>query len=68
MRILCLMRFRDGTRTYEMGDVVTVPDQDGIRFAAYGWAGEVPEQSSVKTETDFASAQLRGSGVTNKGI
>jgi hypothetical protein len=61
------MRFRDGTRTYEMGDVVTVPDQDGIRFAAYGWAGEVPEQSSVKTETDLQVHNSR-LGVTNKGI
>ena len=40
MKILCLTTFLDGRDRFEKDDVRSVPDEDGARFIAHGWAQE----------------------------
>lgn len=45
MKIECLTAFKDtedGKPTeFHLGDICTVPDEDGARFCAAGWARDV---------------------------
>jgi hypothetical protein len=70
MRIKVLTRFRDGSRTYEEGDVFTVSGEEAIRFAAHGWA-EIEDQASAAAEgAAMTDLQVHSStlGISNKGL
>ena len=41
MKIEALTTFLDGRDRYEKGDIRTVPDADGARFCAAGWAKDI---------------------------
>lgn len=51
MRIKCSVTFLEGTRRFEAGDVVTVPDDDGARFIRNGWA-EIEGAPSAAVQPD----------------
>jgi hypothetical protein len=69
MRIRCLTLFKDGTHTYQQGDIVTVEEKDGYRFVGNGWAVEVVgsggDESNVSAELSIHSSKI---GVSNKGF
>ncbi len=44
MKIQILNTFLDGRDRYEAGDIRTVPDDDGARFVAAGWAKDLAGQ------------------------
>lgn len=41
MKIEALTTFLDGRERFEKGDIRTVPDADGARFVAAGWAKDL---------------------------
>jgi hypothetical protein len=52
MKIESLTTFLDGRARFEAGDIRTVPDADGERFVAAGWAKDI----SGAIETGMAAA------------
>lgn len=59
MKIKCLTTFLDGTRRFEMGDDVTVPDADGARFCGHGWAQQVGGEAAAPAAGDV-TLQVHG--------
>jgi len=49
MKIQALTTFLDGRDRFEAGDIRTVPDADGARFCANGWAADVTGQTATGT-------------------
>lgn len=66
MRIKCLTKFKDTVDgvpvTFELGDICTVPDEDGARFCATGWAEDLGGSAATgdpaagSTDLDIQSA------------
>ncbi len=58
MKIEALSTFLDGRDRFEAGDIRTVPDADGARFCAAGWAkdisGTTATGDSASGSTDLA--------------
>jgi hypothetical protein len=46
MRIECKTTFKDGTDTFEAGDIRTVSDVRAHAFIAHGWAAEVGKDAA----------------------
>lgn len=51
MKIKVLNTFLDGRDRFEADDVRTVPDEDGARFCAAGWATDISGQIETGTLT-----------------
>lgn len=51
MKIECTTTFLDAATRFESGDVRTVPDEDGARFCAAGWAREITGQVAAGEAT-----------------
>ena len=63
MRIKCLTTFLDGRTLFEKDDRCTVPDDDGARFCANGWAEDlgdaVATDKPAAGSTDLDIANVR---------
>jgi hypothetical protein len=72
MRIRCLTVFKDGTRTYQKDDIVSVKEEDGYRFVGHGWAVDVSIEDHPGAASGGLSADLNVHsstlGVSNKGF
>jgi len=55
MKIKCLTRFLDGATVYELDDQCTVPDEDGARFCAAGWAEDMDGKVATGKPTGGAA-------------
>lgn len=61
MKITCLTAFKEGRDLFEKDDVRTVPDEDGARFIANGWAvagGEPVAPADGVVTLDVQDAQM----------
>lgn len=63
MKIKCLTPFLDGRTRFEQDDLCTVPDADGARFCAAGWAEDVSgtvatgDPAAASTDLDIANVK-----------
>lgn len=58
MRIHCTTTFLDGRIRYEKDDICTVPDEDGARFVAAGWAEDLGDAGATSREPAAGSTDL----------
>lgn len=69
MKIKCLTTFLDGRTRFEKDDLCTVPDEDGARFCANGWAedqgGAVATAEPAAGSTDLDIANVKSGHSSN---